>query len=629
MRNFDTAILLKLQVICKLMTMSCLVVISSCTPSRLETALEKAGDNRDELESVLLHYSEDVYCAEHLKAAIFLIENMPGHCTLSGGCMPDFIAAVDSLYPEMPAAMKSVIYTIPQRDDRYNSKMHPVEDVTSIKSSWLIRHIDNMMEARRQCPWIHNLPFDEFCEYVLPYRFAEEPLAETPDTSVCWWKEILLCTQKYDCLNYDMDDLRSLQRMLVGSSDNTYRQDLYLPVINEKHSFDCLDDCYYSVAMLRSCGVPCAIDFVTDWPTRNGRHFWRIIIDPHYKDGVIAEARSLKAAKVYRQMFSRVGDATEEANETEMPFLSPFVMDVTHLYMDCEDVTVKTDKSVTGTEKPCLAVFNTLEWHPVAAGTDRGGKWYFPSMGKNAVYLPVCTDGDDMEVAGYPFLFDSDGNMKPFVPQKETISVTMHRKYPLNISKLSWSRHIEGCRLEASDAPDFKNVDTVIVIEDGNPWLNWQEVAINKSSRYWRLVPEKRLNLGELLFLDSIGNILQGKLISDSSNSESMTNPAFDGNVLTYSNAHGWIGMDFGRRQHVGSIKIITRTDDNGIRPGSTYEFAYWDIDGEHKIGQKVAESDYIEFESVPAGALYWLKDLDEGIEERIFSIEDGTIHYY
>lgn len=42
----------------------------------LEQALELAGDNRSELEAVLDHYKDE---PEKLRAARYLIENMPGH----------------------------------------------------------------------------------------------------------------------------------------------------------------------------------------------------------------------------------------------------------------------------------------------------------------------------------------------------------------------------------------------------------------------------------------------------------------------------------------------------------------------------------------------------------------------
>jgi len=50
----------------------------------LENALELAGRNRIEIEKVLTHYRKNPIDSLKYKAAIFLIENMPGHYSYSG-----------------------------------------------------------------------------------------------------------------------------------------------------------------------------------------------------------------------------------------------------------------------------------------------------------------------------------------------------------------------------------------------------------------------------------------------------------------------------------------------------------------------------------------------------------------
>jgi hypothetical protein len=54
-----------------------LIFLTCCHPnSRLEETLSQAGENRQELENVLLNYANDTL---KLKAAEFLIENMMAH----------------------------------------------------------------------------------------------------------------------------------------------------------------------------------------------------------------------------------------------------------------------------------------------------------------------------------------------------------------------------------------------------------------------------------------------------------------------------------------------------------------------------------------------------------------------
>lgn len=60
------------------------LLLVACNETKLEYALRRAGDNRMELEKVLLHYSQEKKDSLKLKAACFLIENMPGHYTKVG-----------------------------------------------------------------------------------------------------------------------------------------------------------------------------------------------------------------------------------------------------------------------------------------------------------------------------------------------------------------------------------------------------------------------------------------------------------------------------------------------------------------------------------------------------------------
>lgn len=594
-----------------------ILFFSSCSQGSSDSALDKAlrlaGDNRGELEKVLDYYSREDISNEAYRAAVFLIENMPGHGALMGGCMPQYIAAVDSLYPDMPDPVRSVVYTIPQRIEEYAKDMSLQEDIHHIKAEWLIAHIDNKMQARAECPWVKNLPFEVFCQYVLPYRFAQEPLIARPDSSRFWWKSILETVDFYSTLSYSMDELRHIQRMHLGKSDEKYRYNIHLPVLEQKHIFDCLDDCYYNIAMLRAAGIPACIDFVGDWPTRNGRHYWRVLMDEHYLFGEHPDMSAPRAAKVFRWTFSQ-----------------PMVQDVTDKYIDVADVSLKLDKKICrSTDEIYLAVFNTLQWKPIAKSRLINGRARFDKMGKDIVYLPVYLKGEEIIQADYPFLLDAQGCVKKLIPVDSTHSLTLYRKYPITLAKLSWSEKIVGCHIEASNHADFSHADTIHSITAPNAHLTWTEIRPEKSYRYWRFSSYRRLNIGEMIFLDENSSVLNGKTIFASGNKPEDVEKAFDGKILTYTNAQEWIGMDFGKPTLVSAIHFITRTDDNGINPGQTYELSYWTQHGEQVIEQKVATADSICFHSVPRGALLWLKNLETGLEERPFIVDENRILYY
>lgn len=77
---------------------SILIISYSCTkPSELTMALYLAGDNADELEKVLLHYSGNKNDSLKYKAAVFLIENMQGHYSVCGESLSKYYKALDSI----------------------------------------------------------------------------------------------------------------------------------------------------------------------------------------------------------------------------------------------------------------------------------------------------------------------------------------------------------------------------------------------------------------------------------------------------------------------------------------------------------------------------------------------------
>ena len=156
----------------------------SCSSSDtvLEEALERSGSNRSELEKVLFHYEND---ALKLRAAHFLIENMPGHYTWDSPQLAVYRAKMDSAYPVMSSVVKRVVYSIPWHNNFTMDACHRVEDIRVVKGDYLIRHIDNAVAMWQTCPWLKDLSFEDFCEYLLPYRLGDEPLVEADTTSRC------------------------------------------------------------------------------------------------------------------------------------------------------------------------------------------------------------------------------------------------------------------------------------------------------------------------------------------------------------------------------------------------------------------------------------------------------------
>ena len=68
--------------------------------------------------------------------------------------------------------------------------------------------------------------------------------------------------------------------------------------------------------------------------------------------------------------------------------------------------------------------------------------------------------------------------------------------------------------------------------------------------------------------------------------------------------------------------------DDNYINIGQHYELLFWSNEW-RSIKKITATEKTLIFNNVPDGALLWLKNLDEGVQERVFTLEKGKICWW
>ena len=131
-------------------------VLFSCKPENkaLEVALRFAGDNRAELEKVLQHYSKNPADSLKLRAAIFLIENMPGHYTLEGDVINRYR---EKIYEDTTSSYfnKKILEISLCSMEWIRDVSCKVEDLKTVKADFLIRHIDRSFECMSELSLIH------------------------------------------------------------------------------------------------------------------------------------------------------------------------------------------------------------------------------------------------------------------------------------------------------------------------------------------------------------------------------------------------------------------------------------------------------------------------------------------
>ena len=168
--------------------------------SQVEQALSLAGENRAELEKVLARYSVALDDSLKLRAAEFLIENMPGHSYYEGEALDNYLEYYPLLYRVRSRGQEPSVAADSIRSE-YGffdiGSLARKYDIQEVDSAYLCRNIEWAFKVWEEQPWGKNVPFETFLEYVLPYRVGDERL-------VSWRKEVY---EKYNPL---LDCIRKL-----------------------------------------------------------------------------------------------------------------------------------------------------------------------------------------------------------------------------------------------------------------------------------------------------------------------------------------------------------------------------------------------------------------------------------
>lgn len=133
---------------------------------QLAYALDFAGENRRELEKVLDYYAGD---SQKLEAARFLICNMPRYYGYEGWRL-DSLQKVLLVAEEKQFITDSVVRKWTRVPLYYLPKVYDAQVITA---DYLIENINLSFKVWKECPWNKNLPFNDFCELILPYRIAD------------------------------------------------------------------------------------------------------------------------------------------------------------------------------------------------------------------------------------------------------------------------------------------------------------------------------------------------------------------------------------------------------------------------------------------------------------------------
>lgn len=643
--NYRTPIILSISLI--------LIILSGCSDinnKQLDLSLQTSGNNRNELEKVLLYYKGDKQKEE---AARFLIRNMLGKYYPEGKQIDEFHLFIDSVYQIKQEEYDQ--YTINQQ---YKTKskyqqghVRQQADLQQLDANFLISQIDAAFQVWQK-PWNKHLSFDDFCEWILPYRIGNE----LPEL----WREQYHSTFSGllpDSISTARDACIAINNKLIKLPIHIFT-DFPKPadikpssLIHIKFGL-CGDYTNLAIYAMRSVGIPVTTGIIPHWGRKNNNHSFNLLYgeDGKYYDFAGGEqnpgdhlVRFDDIPKVYQKTFSiqRNSLAMINKSEEEIPpfFKNPYIQDITEHFPFIHPQTVSiplTPKNIRN-KYAYLCLFDPQGWFPIDWGNISNKKVTFKHIGPDIIYLVAGYRDNSLQPLSSPFTVDFTGKITTYECQKEKTDLYLERKYrePKHLAAIPPA--FVGGKFQGSDHPDFLTAEDLYTFTEA-PDFKYTTIEVNprKSYKYYRYLasPNIRGNMAELEFYESGSQeIVKGEVIG--TDITSIYNPhatkynVFDGDPLTFFHTRdsmSWAGLALSRPTHINKIRYIIRNDDNGIRKNNLYELFYIDESGQWvSAGKQTAEQDdLLIYKQLPAGTLYWLRNYTRGKEERIFTYEDG-----
>lgn len=626
--------------------------------SFLEEALLQSNDNRIELEKVLNHYEAD---SLKLEAARFLIENMPYHYSYEGEELEKYLKYFECLSLSwMGSAF--VKDSLEKANGGFNfGSLRKVPDITTIDSAYLVRNINFAFKVWQEQPWGKNVSFENFREYILPYRIGDEVLTD-------WREEI------YNRYNPMLDSIRGLPEgedpLIVAQvlMDSLSKYPVHFtgifpqgphvgPKLVEWRSGSCLELTDLVTYVFRAVGLPGGCDKMLMRGNSNVGHFWNFIIgknDTTLYGSIGHSSKELKdpttfwdpKGKVYRETFSLNREMIAEQGNNPLnaypTFGLPLLRDVTATYAGEINRFLRFGtKQLTSRPKRGEAVYlctsSRMNWVPIGYGVYKKDSVRIDNVQGALVFRLATYRNGQLDFLTEPFLLEKyTGETLFFTPQAETEEVKLLQKF-----KEDFQAHMVGGVFEASNDLDFREKDTLYMIQERPPRLfNVVQIPPEKEYRYIRYYgPENRnCNVSEIAFYSAFTDTepLKGEIISPpgvpAGNIVNQFKNVFDGDPYTSldyrERSGGWVGLDLGTPQSIGKIVYTPRNRDNFIRTGDRYELFYCAKGDWTSAGTQVATSDSLLFD-VPKGSLLYLRNYTRGVDERIFEYKEGKQHFW
>ena len=419
--------------------LTAVLTIGCSKHSPVADVLDSAGSNRTELEAVLNHYRNVDNNPQKLRAAEFLIENMPAHYSYAGTQIYEYydyaasILANKSLSPEQQRDSLLSITDLKYRD----LPSHTVPDAQIIKADFLIKNIDTSYDGWVNNDWASQLTFDEYLEWLLPYKATElQELDAWRDTLLAHFGKGLEHPIKND-VEYNTT-IATADMLRNDAYNGLHRYGLYtragLPLLSAHLQAcqtygDIPDYALTAVLVMRSASVPAVLDETPVGSRGTAATSWYVIYSDRGEELTSEWDFSTmigggffpyeRGPKVYRNTYTINPQRWEYRQKAKYQY--PFELgkkDVTAKYFLTSDLAIPIEKGILKQVKDkyvyiASAVRNEEKpWQIVDFGVLKHGKAIFHDMGREVLYQIQGYDGNKLVPISEPFILHKDRSIE-------------------------------------------------------------------------------------------------------------------------------------------------------------------------------------------------------------------------
>ena len=414
-----------------------------------------------------------------------------------------------------------------------------------INPNFLIDNIDWAFKVWKGQPWCKNVSFEDFCEYILPYRVGNEAIYPWREKIYRQFQPII------DALPNDSNKQKP-EYIVTVILDSLLKRPYYFtgeissgirvgPGIVETRGGSCLDLSDMLVYVCRAIGVPCGIDYLPMRGDNNAPHYVNFVKGSDgkcYYFSIFNKMARVFPCSLLRDEYGKIYRLTHSLNremlaqadcangELHPAFQRPCMVDVTSTYAHDKSWNLripvnrlKPYSNLKAGELLYLCMSNRNSWMPVDFSRLKNDTIAFNACHGGVVYCIGKYDAKwkKLTMVTDPFRVEKDTLLVTYyTPAKDVEDVTLLSKFGMVAEPFIW--RMVGGVFEGSNDAGFKTVDTLYEITEVPQRLTTQvQLSAEKKYRYVRYKGKDGsfCNVAEVGFYSAAGHEepLRGSII--------------------------------------------------------------------------------------------------------------------